>query len=71
MIIAGVILSIMFLGYLNERISDLGEKEVKKILKSYLIPENTLEFLLKDNISNFKKIIEEEIRNFITDMIKS
>ena len=44
MIIAGVILSMMFLGYLNERISDLGEKEVKKILKSYLIPENTLEF---------------------------
>ena len=56
--------------YFKNRIKDFGETELKGILHTHLIPEIALEFLLKDDISSFKKEREKEIRNTIANRIK-
>jgi hypothetical protein len=39
--------------YFKERIKNYGEKKLKKILKTHLIPEDALSSLLNDDINNF------------------
>lgn len=52
--------------YFAERIKEIGEHKVKEILKTHLIPEEAIDFLLRDDLENFmesrKQCFIEEIK---------
>ncbi|MDI9645699.1 MAG: hypothetical protein QFX40_03290 [Archaeoglobales archaeon] len=52
--------------FFGDRLKDFGRKKLVEILRSHLIPEEALNYLLKDDLKNFlecrKKAILEEIR---------
>ncbi|MBC2579958.1 DUF262 domain-containing protein [Clostridium sp. DJ247] len=56
--------------YFEERIREQGKEAVIKILKSHLINEEALNYLLNDDIKNFmlcrKKVILDKINNFVS-----
>lgn len=47
--------------YFREKLIEFGESKLKEILESHLIPFEALEFLLNDDIENFKKWRKEAI----------
>ncbi|MEM3505406.1 MAG: DUF262 domain-containing protein [Conexivisphaerales archaeon] len=52
--------------FFGDRLKDFGREKLVEILRSHLIPEEALDYLLKDDLKNFlecrKKAILEEIR---------
>ncbi|MEM2070876.1 MAG: hypothetical protein QXE86_05710, partial [Archaeoglobaceae archaeon] len=52
--------------FFGDRLKDFGREKLVEILRSHLIPEEALNYLLKDDLKNFlecrKKAILEEIR---------
>jgi len=47
--------------YFRERIMELGEKKVKEILESHLIPPEALDALLEDDLERFMELRKEAI----------
>lgn len=56
--------------YFKQKLDEHGKEKFKMILESHIIPENALDYLLKDDLQNFIEIRKQAIINNLRKKIK-
>ncbi len=57
--------------YFRQKVDEHGEEQLKRILKSHIIPEEALDYLLKDDLQTFIEARKSAIINTLKDKLPS